>query len=73
MSEANSFQVPASDIDGNCSMRLSIEPSAFGIANMFEKVDTAIGEAQCDLWTVAEMAERDKQIKLLSEQLEERQ
>ena len=40
---------------------------------MFEKVDTAIGEAQCDLWTVAEMAERDKQIKLLSEQLEERQ
>lgn len=73
MSEANSFQVPASDIDGNCSMRLSIEPSAFGIANVFEKVDTAIGEAQCDLWTVAEMAEREKQISMLSEQLEQRQ
>ena len=42
MSEANSFQVPASDIDGNCSMRLSIEPSAFGIANVFEKANTLI-------------------------------
>ena len=38
----------------------------------FLSVETTSAAAQCDIWTVTELAQRDERIRLLNEQLEER-
>ena len=48
-------------------------PSDLGQSLMpYLSVETKQVESQCDLWTVAEMAAKEERIRLLSEQLEER-
>ena len=72
MSNASSFLVPESElIGGNQSLRLSIEPSAFG-GGQLSPIETEEHEVQADIWTVKDIAEKDGRIKLLSEQLEAR-
>ena len=73
LSNASSFLVPESEIiGGNQSLRLSIEPSAFGVGPPLPAVETEELEVQADIWTVADIAAKEERIKLLSEQLEAR-
>lgn len=66
ISGASAFIVP----EGNCqdNMRMSVGPSDLGQSLLpYLSVEHLAAESQCDIWSVAEIAQKEERVRLLEE------